>query len=50
MPDFLKTPLIDAGPTVTPVDLALRLVLAFGFGWVVAWVYRRTRSANVANR
>ena len=46
MPDFLKAPLVDAGPTITPVDLLVRLVLAFGFGWIVAWVYRHTRSAN----
>jgi hypothetical protein len=42
MPDFLKSP-FATGPTVTPLDVLVRLTLALVFGMAVAWVYLRTR-------
>src|SRR5712671_5553848 len=42
MPDFLKSP-FAAGPTVSPWDVLVRLVLALAFGGAVSWVYCRTR-------
>ena len=45
MPDFLKGPFIT-GPTVSSVEVLIRLVVALVLGGVVAWVYKKTRSAN----
>lgn len=42
MPDFLKTPFVN-GPNIAPLDVLVRLCLAFGLGGVIAWIYRRTR-------
>jgi hypothetical protein len=42
MPEFLKAP-FATGPTVSPMDVLVRLVLALIFGGAVAWVYCRTR-------
>ena len=43
MPDFLTTPFAD-GPTVSPVSVLVRLLAALILGWLVAWIYRRTRA------
>lgn len=45
MPDFLKSP-FATGPTVSPWDVLVRLVLALVFGGVVSWIYCRTRKAE----
>jgi hypothetical protein len=45
MPEFLKSP-FASGPTVSPLDVLVRLLLAFLFGGAVAWVYCRTRKAE----
>ncbi len=45
MPDFLKSP-FATGPTVSPWDVLVRLVLALLFGGVVSWIYCRTRKAE----
>ena len=42
MPEFLKAP-FATGPTVSPWDVLVRLVLALAFGGAVSWVYCRTR-------
>jgi hypothetical protein len=41
MPEFLKSALLT--PNLDPLDLALRLVAAFLFGLLVAWIYRASR-------
>ena len=33
-----------AGPTIAPLPVLARLLIALAFGNIVAWVYRRTRS------
>jgi len=45
MPEFLKAP-FAAGPTVSPVDVLVRLALALLFGGAVSWVYCQTRKAE----
>lgn len=45
MPDFLKVP-FATGPTVSPTDVLVRLVLALLFGGAVAWTYCRTRKGE----
>ena len=45
MPDFLKGPFVT-GPTVSSLEVLIRLLVALVLGGVVAWVYRKTRSAN----
>jgi Domain of unknown function (DUF4956) len=45
MPDFLKGPFVT-GPTAGSVEVLIRLLVALVLGGVVAWVYRKTRSAN----
>lgn len=42
MPDFLKSPFVN-GPSVAPVDVLVRLILALALGGLVAWIYCRTR-------
>ena len=42
MPDFLKSPFAN-GPTVTPLDVLVRLLLALVLGGMVSWIYCRTR-------
>ncbi len=42
MPDFLKSAFAD-GPQIAPLDVVIRLFVALVLGWVVAWIYRRTR-------
>lgn len=42
MPEFLKAP-FATGPTVSPGDVLVRLVLALMFGGAVAWIYCVTR-------
>jgi hypothetical protein len=46
MPDFLKSP-FASGPTVTPMDVAIRLLIALVLGMVVAGIYRYTRKAAI---
>jgi hypothetical protein len=43
MPDFLKTTFAN-GPEVSPANISIRLALALALGWVVAFIYTRTRS------
>jgi hypothetical protein len=45
MPEFLKSP-FAAGPTVSPMDVLVRLLLSLLFGGAVAWVYCRTRKSH----
>jgi hypothetical protein len=45
MPEFLKSP-FATGPTVTPMDVLVRLLLALLFGGAVSWIYCRTRKAE----
>ncbi|HZR15847.1 MAG TPA: DUF4956 domain-containing protein [Verrucomicrobiae bacterium] len=45
MPEFLKSP-FATGPTVSPMDVLVRLVLSLVFGGAVAWVYCRTRKSH----
>lgn len=42
MPEFLKSSFAK-GPEVSPENVAVRLFLALVLGWVVAWIYTRTR-------
>lgn len=42
MPEFLKSP-FASGPTVAPVDVLVRLLLALVLGGTVSWIYCRTR-------
>jgi uncharacterized membrane protein YhiD involved in acid resistance len=49
MPDFLKSPFVN-GPSVAPLDVLLRLVVALALGGLVAWIYCRTRKgAEIAS-
>jgi hypothetical protein len=43
MPDFLTSPFAD-GPNVLPLNVLVRLLAALILGWLVAWIYRRTRA------
>jgi hypothetical protein len=45
MPEFLKSP-FASGPSVSPLDVLVRLVLALAFGGAVAWIYCRTRKGE----
>lgn len=45
MPEFLKSALSD-GAQVAPLDLTLRLLASLLMGFVVAWIYLRTRKAK----
>jgi hypothetical protein len=45
MPDFLKTPFVN-GPSVEPLDVLIRLLVALALGALVAWVYRHTRKSS----
>src|SRR6478736_1045129 len=45
MPDFLKTTIFD-GPSISPLDVGVRLLVAAMLGGVVAWIYRRTRKGK----
>lgn len=45
MPEFLKSP-FATGPTVSPLDVLVRLSLAFLFGGLVSWIYCRTRKGE----
>jgi hypothetical protein len=42
MPDFLKAP-FATGPSISPLDVLIRLVIAAILGGVVSWIYCRTR-------
>ena len=42
MPEFLKSPFVDS-PSVAPLDVLVRLLVAFALGALVAWIYRATR-------
>jgi hypothetical protein len=43
MPDFFSVRAAD-GTLTSPVEVLVRLLAALALGWVVAWVYKRTRS------
>jgi hypothetical protein len=45
MPEFLKSALAD-GPSLSPVEVAMRLVAALLLGILVAWIYRCTRKGS----
>src|SRR5262245_41259136 len=45
MPEFLTAPFVN-GPSVSPVDVVVRLLAALVLGMIVAWVYRHTRSGS----
>jgi len=45
MPDFLKTPFVNS-PSVDPLDVLIRLLVALALGALVAWVYRHTRKSS----
>jgi hypothetical protein len=42
MPEFLKAPFTN-GPSVSPLDVLVRLLIALALGGAVAWIYCRTR-------
>lgn len=42
LPEFFKTTVFN-GPSISPMDVLIRLLLALALGGVVAWIYRRTR-------
>ena len=42
--DFLTTPFAN-GPSVHPLELAIRLLTALAFGWGIAFVYQKTRKS-----
>lgn len=44
MSDFLNS--VAAGPPILARDALLRLLGALVLGWIVSWVYRRTRPAS----
>ena len=44
MPEFLKSPFVDA-PSIAPLDVLVRLLVAFALGALVAWIYRATRKS-----
>ena len=41
--DFLTAPFAN-GPQVSPFELLMRLLAALAFGWIIAQVYKKTRS------
>jgi energy-converting hydrogenase Eha subunit A len=45
MPEFLKAPFVN-GPNIVPLAVLLRLIVALVLGFVVAWIYRRTRKST----
>ncbi len=45
MPEFLKAPFIN-GPSVSPIDVLLRLLMALVLGGLVSWIYRWTRKSS----
>jgi hypothetical protein len=45
MPEFL-THVVTGGPAVAPLDVLFRLLVAFAYGLVIAFVYRWTRGAH----
>jgi len=45
MPEFLQSPLLG-GPSIAPMSVLVRLLLAFALGTVVAWIYRQTRKST----
>lgn len=48
MPDFLRSPFVN-GSTMAPLDVLIRLLVAFVLGVLVAWIYRHTsRRAEVS--
>lgn len=47
MPDFL-TSAFPASPHFSPVDVALRLLVALALGVTIAWIYRRARGPESA--
>src|SRR6266571_7338646 len=44
MPDFLKSPFVD-GPSIAPLEVLVRLLIALALGALVAWIYRATRKS-----
>ena len=44
MPDFLKSPFVD-GPSIAPLEVLVRLLVALALGALVAWIYRATRKS-----
>ena len=48
MPDFLTAPLRGT-PALAPVDVLVRLLIAFALGAVIAGIYRRTRGLGDAS-
>src|ERR1700758_1530081 len=48
MPKFLTAPFAH-GPSVAPLDVLVRLLIALALGGVVSWIYCRTRrDADIA--
>ncbi|HEY2953364.1 MAG TPA: DUF4956 domain-containing protein [Verrucomicrobiae bacterium] len=45
MPEFLKAPFID-GPSIAPLDVLVRLLVALALGALVAGIYRATRKST----
>src|SRR6185295_15696108 len=45
VPEFLTAAFAD-GPNVAPAQVTMRLLAALALGGIVAWIYRRTRSAT----
>ncbi len=43
MLDFLTAPFAN-GPQVSPFELLMRLLAALAFGWIIAQVYKKTRT------
>jgi hypothetical protein len=44
MPEALVSAL--SSPSISPVEVVIRLVLAFALGVVISWIYRQTRGGN----
>jgi hypothetical protein len=44
MPEFLKSPFVD-GPSIAPLDVLVRLLVALALGALVAGIYRATRKS-----
>jgi len=42
MPEWLRDALVRA-PVISPQDMALRLIAALALGYVIAWIYLRSR-------
>ena len=42
LPEFFKTSVFNS-PSISPMDILIRLLLALALGGVVAWIYRLTR-------